>query len=45
MRRQKLYGPKDTGFEREIAKRLQYWDTLRQKKTAASKKSEKDSDT
>lgn len=49
MRRQKLYGPKDTGFEREIAKRLQYLDTLRQKKTAtktaASNKSEKDSDT
>lgn len=30
--RQRLYSPRDTGFEREIAKRLQYWDTLRQKR-------------
>ncbi len=30
--RQQLYNPRDTGFEREIAKRLQYWDTLRQKR-------------
>ena len=30
--RQRLYSPKDTGFEREIAKRLQYWDTLRRKR-------------
>ncbi|MEQ8321271.1 MAG: replication-associated recombination protein A [Rhodospirillales bacterium] len=30
--RQQLYSPRDTGFEREIAKRLQYWDTLRQKR-------------
>jgi putative ATPase len=32
MRRQKLYAPKDIGFEREIAKRQRYWDTLRQKR-------------
>ncbi len=32
MRRQKLYSPKDIGFEREIAKRVRYWDTLRQKR-------------
>ncbi|WNJ98206.1 replication-associated recombination protein A [Thalassospiraceae bacterium LMO-JJ14] len=30
--RQRLYSPRDTGFEREIAKRLQYWDTLRAKR-------------
>jgi len=34
--RQRLYSPKDTGFEREIAKRLQYWDTLRQKRRKES---------
>ncbi|MEX2312231.1 MAG: replication-associated recombination protein A, partial [Rhodospirillales bacterium] len=28
--RRRLYDPKETRFEREIAKRLQYWDTLRQ---------------
>lgn len=32
MARQRLYSPKDIGFEREIAKRLQYWDTLRRKR-------------
>ena len=31
-RRQRLYSPKDVGFEREIAKRQQYWDTLRNKR-------------
>lgn len=30
--RQRLYAPKDKGFEREIAKRLAYWDTLRNKR-------------
>ena len=34
--RQRLYSPKDTGFEREIAKRLQYWDTLRRKRRKES---------
>ncbi len=29
MERQQLYTPKDTGFEREIAKRLEYWSKLR----------------
>ncbi len=33
MARQKLYEPKDTGFEREIAKRLDYWAKLRAKKS------------
>lgn len=32
MNRAHLYKPKDAGFEREIAKRLQYWDTLRSKR-------------
>jgi putative ATPase len=32
MERQKLYAPKETGFEREIAKRLDYWTKLRVKK-------------
>ena len=31
-RRPNMYQPRDTGFEREIAKRLQYWDTLRSKR-------------
>ncbi|MEE8392771.1 MAG: replication-associated recombination protein A [Rhodospirillales bacterium] len=32
MTRQRFYAPKDRGFEREIAKRLAYWDKLRKKK-------------
>jgi putative ATPase len=32
MERQPLYRPKDTGFEREIAKRLEYWAKLRAKR-------------
>ncbi len=32
LRRPNIYQPRDTGFEREIAKRLQYWDTLRLKR-------------
>ncbi len=36
MKRQRLYSPKEAGFEREIAKRLQYWDTLRQKRKKGS---------
>ncbi|MGA9795190.1 MAG: replication-associated recombination protein A [Rhizomicrobium sp.] len=32
MERQRFYSPKDTGFEREIAKRLDYWAKLRAKK-------------
>ena len=35
MARQKLYEPKDTGFEREITKRLDYWAKLRAKKSGA----------
>lgn len=31
MSRQKFYEPVERGFEREIKKRLEYWDTLRQK--------------
>jgi putative ATPase len=30
MARQRLYAPGERGFEREIAKRLAYWDRLRQ---------------
>ena len=32
MERQHFYVPKDTGFEREIAKRLEYWSKLRTKR-------------
>src|SRR5471030_1552272 len=32
MDRQQFYAPKDTGFEREIAKRLEYWSKLRAKR-------------
>ena len=33
MERQSLYQPKDTGFEREVQKRLEYWAKLRAKKS------------
>jgi putative ATPase len=32
MERQNFYAPKETGFERDIAKRLEYWAKLRAKK-------------
>ncbi len=32
MARQQFYAPKETGFEREIAKRLEYWSKLRVKR-------------
>jgi putative ATPase len=32
MERQNFYVPKDTGFEREIQKRLDYWAKLRSKR-------------
>jgi putative ATPase len=32
MDRHQFYVPKDTGFEREIAKRLEYWSKLRSKR-------------
>jgi putative ATPase len=32
MERQQFYAPKETGFEREIAKRLEYWSKLRAKR-------------
>ncbi len=32
MSRQRFYQPKERGFERDIQKRLDYWDKLRQKK-------------
>jgi putative ATPase len=35
MARQKLYEPKDVGFEREISKRLDYWAKLRAKRDGA----------
>jgi putative ATPase len=34
MERQRFYSPKDTGFEREIAKRLDYWAKLRAKRAS-----------
>ena len=33
MARQQFYAPKETGFEREIAKRLEYWSKLRMKRS------------
>jgi putative ATPase len=33
MNREQFYRPKDRGFEREIAKRLEYWDKLRSEKS------------
>lgn len=33
MPREQFYQPKETGFEREIAKRLEYWSKLRAKKS------------
>jgi len=33
MAREEFYQPKETGFEREIAKRLEYWAKLREKKS------------
>jgi len=36
MARQQFYAPRDTGFEREIAKRLDYWAKLRAKKSSRS---------
>ena len=32
MARQQFYQPREIGFEREIAKRLEYWSKLRVKK-------------
>ncbi|MHA1597345.1 MAG: replication-associated recombination protein A, partial [Alphaproteobacteria bacterium] len=36
MGRQRFYHPKDRGFEREISKRLAYWDKLREQKSRES---------
>ncbi len=33
MKRERLYQPKDRGFEREISKRLEHWDNLRNEKS------------
>jgi putative ATPase len=38
MERIKLYEPKETGFEREIVKRLEYWEKLRAKKRPENQK-------
>jgi putative ATPase len=35
MTREQFYAPKETGFERDIAKRLEYWAKLRAKKSGA----------
>ena len=32
MERQKFYRPVERGFEREISKRLEYWDKLRKQR-------------
>jgi putative ATPase len=36
MAREQFYVPKETGFEREIAKRLEYWSKLRAKRSGGS---------
>jgi putative ATPase len=36
MVREQFYRPRDRGFEREIARRLEYWDKLRQKRQGES---------
>ena len=38
MRRQRLYRPSERGFEREVAKRLEYWDKLRSRREAGDQK-------
>jgi putative ATPase len=35
MAREQFYQPKETGFEREIVKRLEYWSRLREKRSGA----------
>jgi putative ATPase len=37
MARRRFYQPKERGFEREIIKRLEYWDRLRSKRPDGSK--------
>ena len=34
MRRERFYQPVERGFEREILKRIEYWDKLRAEKQA-----------
>ena len=41
MARQKFYSPVERGFEREIKKRIDYFDKLRKEKQAAMKKETK----
>ena len=38
MAREQFYAPKDTGFEREITKRLDYWAKLRAKRAGENLK-------
>jgi len=40
MGRRRFYEPVDAGFEREIKKRLEYWEKLRTRRESASKKPE-----
>ncbi|MBF0356275.1 MAG: replication-associated recombination protein A [Alphaproteobacteria bacterium] len=40
MRRQRLYNPVERGFEREIRKRLDYWEKLRRDRTVAMRRDE-----
>jgi putative ATPase len=37
MARRRFYEPTERGFEREIAKRLEYWDKLRERRVATTK--------
>jgi putative ATPase len=36
MARRRFYDPVDRGFEREIRKRLEYWDRLRRERSGES---------
>jgi putative ATPase len=44
MPRQRFYAPVERGFEREISKRIEYWDKLRLEATTAARKEKKESD-
>jgi len=41
MNRQRYYNPKEIGFERDIHKRLAYWDKLRRKRQLGTEKEDK----
>ncbi|MCC7016328.1 MAG: replication-associated recombination protein A [Rhodospirillales bacterium] len=42
MARRRFYRPSERGFEREVAKRLEYWDKLRARRAGESPRAQKD---